>query len=78
MMSTHFMLNSNIGRRCCCMYKAKILIIDDYEDEDINNLFKIFESQDYNVESFTDVVNTLNAFRKSEYNLVLLDLKMEK
>ena len=58
------------------MPKAKILIIDD--DEDINNLFKIFQNQDYNVDSYTDAADTLNAFRKSEYSLVLLDLKMEK
>ena len=36
------------------------------------------ESQDYNVDSYTDAVDTINAFRKSEYNLVLLDLRMEK
>jgi DNA-binding response OmpR family regulator len=35
------------------------------------------ESQDYNVDGYTDAVDTLNAFRKSEYDLVLLDLKME-
>lgn len=59
------------------MSKAKILIIDD--DQDINNLFKIYlESQDYSVDSYTDAVDALNSFRKSEYNLVLLDLKMEK
>ncbi len=59
------------------MSKAKILIIDD--DQDINNLFKIFlESQDYSVDSYTDAFDALNSFRKSEYSLVLLDGKMEK
>jgi DNA-binding response OmpR family regulator len=59
------------------MSKANILVIDD--DQDINNLFKIFlESQDYSVDSYTDAVDALNSFRKNDYNLVLLDLKMER
>ena len=45
----------------------------------INNLFKMFlDSQDYYVDSYIDACDTLNTFKKSEYNLGLLDVKMEK
>jgi DNA-binding response OmpR family regulator len=55
----------------------RILIIDD--DEDINNLFKIFLEYDgYKVNSFTDPIDALYAFRKNIYALILLDLKMPK
>ena len=57
------------------MSKTKILIIDD--DEDINNLFKIFLEYDgYKVLSYTNPLEALYYFRKDEYDLVLLDLKM--
>ena len=57
------------------MSKTKILIIDD--DEDINNLFKIFLEYDgYKVFSYTNPLEALYYFRKDEYDLVLLDLKM--
>jgi DNA-binding response OmpR family regulator len=59
------------------MSKRKILIIDD--DIDINNLFKLFLEYDgYNVDAFTDPIDALYSFRKNDYDLVLLDLKMPK
>ena len=55
--------------------KAKILVIDD--DEDINNLFKMYLEHDgYHVDAYTDPVNALYYFKKGEYDLVLIDLKM--
>ena len=55
----------------------RILIIDD--DEDINNLFKIFLEYDgYKVDAFTDPIDALYSFRKDVYDLILLDLKMPK
>ena len=55
--------------------KPKILIIDD--DEDINNLFKIFlEHDDFHVDAYTSPIDALYYFKKDEYNLILLDLKM--
>ena len=57
------------------MSKAKILIIDD--DKDINNLFKIYlEYDDFQIDSYTDPVDALYYFKKDEYDLILLDLKM--
>ena len=57
------------------MSKAKILIIDD--DPDINNLFKIYLEHDgYEVYSYTDPIEALYYFKKDEYDLILLDLKM--
>jgi DNA-binding response OmpR family regulator len=57
------------------MSKAKILIIDD--DKDINNLFKIYLEHDgYKVYSYTDPIEALYYFKKDEYDLILLDLKM--
>jgi DNA-binding response OmpR family regulator len=62
------------------MYSSKgkkILIGDD--DEDINNLFKLFLEYDGNkVDAFTDPMDTLYSFRKNNYDLVILDLKMPK
>jgi DNA-binding response OmpR family regulator len=56
--------------------KAKILIIDD--DEDINNLFKIFLESNgcYQVDSYTNPIDALYYFKKNVYDLILLDLKM--
>jgi two-component system response regulator GlrR len=52
-----------------------ILIVDD--DEDLNNLFKLFlECDGYKVNTFTDPIDALYSFRKDSYDLVLLDLKM--
>ena len=57
------------------MTKAKILIIDD--DRDIKNLFKIYLEHDaFQVDSYTDPVDALYYFKKDEYDLILLDLKM--
>jgi two-component system response regulator VicR len=57
--------------------KAKILIIDD--DSDTNNLFKIYlEHNGYSVNSYTDSVEALNYFEKDMYDLIILDLKMQK
>ncbi len=59
------------------MPKRRILIIDD--DQDINNLFKLFLDHDgYKVNAYTDPVDALYAFRKNNIDLVLLDLKMPK
>ena len=55
--------------------KAKIIVIDD--DKDINNLFKTFLEYDgYYVDAYTDPVDALYYFKKNEYDLVLIDLKM--
>ncbi|HET7642485.1 MAG TPA: response regulator [Nitrososphaeraceae archaeon] len=52
-----------------------MLIIDD--DEDIVNLFKIFlECNGYSVETFTDPFKAIFNFRKYEYNLILLDVRI--
>jgi two-component system response regulator VicR len=57
------------------MSKAKILVIDD--DRDINNLFKTYLEYDgYEVYSYTDPIEALYYFKKDEYDLILLDLKM--
>ena len=62
------------------MYSIKgkrILIVDD--DEDTNNLFKLFLEYDgYKVDAFTDPIDALYSFRKDVYDLILLDLKMPK
>ena len=53
------------------------MIIDD--DRDINDLFKLFlEFDGYKVDAFTDPIDALYSFRKDEYDLILLDLKMPK
>jgi DNA-binding response OmpR family regulator len=53
------------------MSRAKNLIIDD--DQDINNLSYIFlESQDYNVDSYTDAVDTLMLLEKVDIILFYL------
>ncbi len=55
--------------------KPKILIVDD--DEDINNLFKIYlEHDDFKVDTYTNPIDALHYFKKDEYDLILLDLKM--
>ena len=54
-----------------------ILIVDD--DEDTINLFQTFLEYDgYKVDAFTDPIDALYSFRKSMYDLVLLDLIMPK
>ena len=51
------------------------MIIDD--DEDINNLFKIFlEYNGYIIDAYTNPVEALNSFRKNSHDLIILDLKM--
>ena len=53
------------------------MIIDD--DEDINNLFKIFlEYNGYIIDAYTNPVEALNSFRKNSHDLIILDLKMPK
>jgi DNA-binding response OmpR family regulator len=53
----------------------RIMIIDD--DEDINNLFKIFlEYNGYIVNAYTNPLEAINKFRKNSYDLIILDLKM--
>ena len=55
--------------------KAKILIIDD--ERDINNLFKMYlEHDDFHVDAYTNPIDALYYFKKDEYDLILLDLKM--
>ena len=51
------------------------MIIDD--DTDINNLFKIYLEHDgFQVDAFTNPIDALYYFKKHEYDLILLDLKM--
>ena len=53
----------------------KIMIIDD--DEDINNLFKIFlEYNGYIVNAYTNPLKAINKFRQNSHDLIILDLKM--
>jgi DNA-binding NtrC family response regulator len=55
----------------------KIMVIDD--DDNTNNIMKFFlQKEDYNVDSFTNSIEALHSFRKDEYDLVLLDSKMQK
>jgi DNA-binding response OmpR family regulator len=55
--------------------KARILIIDD--NDDINSLFRIYLEHDgFQVDSFIDPVDALYYFKKDQYDLILLDLKM--
>ena len=57
--------------------KKRVLIIDD--DEDINNLFKIYlESNGYIVNAYTNPIEAFNNFRKNSHDLIVLDLKMPK
>ena len=59
------------------MAKKRVLIIDD--DEDINNLFKIYlESNGYIVNAYTNPIEAFNNFRKNSHDLIILDLKMPK
>ncbi len=59
------------------MAKKRVLIIDD--DEDINNLFKIYlESNGYIVNAYTNPIEAFNNFRKNSHDLIVLDLKMPK
>ena len=51
------------------------MIIDD--DPDINNLFKIFlEHYGFQTDAYTNPLDALHYFKKDEYDLILLDLKM--
>jgi DNA-binding response OmpR family regulator len=51
------------------------LIIDD--DEDINNLFKIYlESNGYIVNAYNNPVEAFNNVRQNSHDLIVLDLKM--
>ena len=60
------------------MAKKRVLIIDD-DDEDINNLFKIYlESNGYIVNAYTNPIEAFNNFRKNSHDLIVLDLKMPK
>ncbi len=53
----------------------RIIIIDD--DEDINNLFKIFlEYNGYIVNAYTNPLEAINKFRQNSHDLIILDLKM--
>jgi DNA-binding response OmpR family regulator len=53
----------------------KVMIVDD--DYDIANLFKVFlECNGYNVDSYTNPIDTLKNFRKLAHDLIILDLKM--
>ena len=55
----------------------KIMVIDD--DDDTNNLIKFFfEKEGYSVDYFTDSTKALNCFKKDNYDLVLLDSKIQK
>ncbi len=51
------------------------MIIDD--DPDINNLFKLYlEHDNYKIDAYTNPLDALYYFKKDEYDLILLDLKM--
>jgi DNA-binding response OmpR family regulator len=51
------------------------LIIDD--DKDTNNLFKIYLEHDgFQTDAYTNPIDALYYFKKNEYDLILLDLKM--
>ena len=55
--------------------RKRILIIDD--DQDINNLFKIYLEHDgFQIDAYTNPIDALYYFKKDEYDLILLDLKM--
>ena len=55
----------------------KIMVIDD--DDDTNSLIKFFfEKEGYSVDYFTDSTKALNCFKKDNYDLVLLDSKIQK
>jgi DNA-binding response OmpR family regulator len=55
--------------------RKRILIIDD--DPDINNLFKIYLEHDgFQTDAYTNPLDALYYFKKDEYDLILLDLKM--
>ena len=55
--------------------RKRILIIDD--DPDINNLFKIYLEHDgFQADAYTNPIDALYYFKKDEYDLILLDLKM--
>ena len=57
--------------------KKRIMIIDD--DKDITNLFEIFlECNGYIVDAYTNLIESLNNFRKNSHDLIILDLKMPK
>ena len=59
------------------MANKRVLIIDD--DEDINNLFKIYlESNGYIVSAYTNPLEAFNNFRKNSHDLIVLHLKMPK
>ena len=51
------------------------MIIDD--DSDINNLFEIYLEHDgFHIDAYTNPLDALYYFKKDEYDLILLDLKM--
>jgi DNA-binding response OmpR family regulator len=55
--------------------KKKILLVED--EEDITTVLNmVLEEGGYEVESFSDPVLALKNFRKSSYDLVILDIKM--
>lgn len=55
--------------------RKRILIIDD--DPDIDNLFKIYLEYDgFQADAYTNPIDALYYFKKNEYDLILLDLKM--
>jgi DNA-binding response OmpR family regulator len=56
--------------------KGKNILIVDY-NKDVTQLFKLFLEYDgYKVDAFTDPIDALSSFKKDEYDLVLLDLKI--
>ena len=55
--------------------RKRILIIDD--DPDIDNLFKIYLEHDgFQADSYINPIDALYYFKKNQYDLILLDLKM--
>gem|GEM_PF-6489659 len=59
------------------IYNIKIMIIED--DVDITNLFEIYlESNGYNVDAYTNLIDAFHNFRKNSHDFIILDLKCQR
>jgi len=53
------------------------MIIED--DVDITNLFEIYlESNGYNVDAYTNLIDAFHNFRKNSHDFIILDLKCQR
>jgi len=57
---------------------AKEIIVIDDEKIVCNMCQKVLEAEGYQVETFTDSVQTLDRIREKRFDVVVTDLKMEK